>query len=341
MQGKVRHEQSDGVSTLLLFTYADEGYYKFVIPYIYFALRNNPNAVVEICVEDHEKFRAVNKSAEERLHNIYPGRFLIRESSLGKTQNIIPNTVRFIENPVMRAEYLYIGDIDILVFDDVLATHTGLMKRYGIPFSNVVRQDSINSGRLRLTGLHFCLYKDYYPVPDCSDINFTKDNDEHVLYRIMAKKGMMVPNEFQIRPECGIHMSTNRDPAGRHAHGPAYANTKSLRWGGERYYPKFLEQCKEPGFLSLYMLLDIEFRQLLLILESIVTDKLRALHRMACKFIIDKRLLVPFERSLLINLSIARRKSAASGQVKRFKQFSSVLLLMWPYNVQVLEVEPS
>src|SRR5690606_21348350 len=65
-----------------------------------------------------------------------------------------------------------------------------------------------------------------------------QENGEHVLFRMMEAKGVMVPRDFSERPVCGIHMSPNRDPAGRTT-GPtaaAYAVHGALRWPGARYY---------------------------------------------------------------------------------------------------------
>lgn len=322
---------------LLFFAYADVRYACFVAPYVHFALRNNRDAIVEICVDDFEGFSARASAALAVLHQIYPGRFLIRQSEVsGRFDRIIPNTIRFVETPQLVADNIYIGDIDLLVFDDVLAIHRKYMTAASLPFSNVLRQEHVASSRPRLSGLHFCPYKLYYPLADISDLDLAKENDEFVLYELMRRKGVMVDAAFQERPECGIHMSLSRDPLGRTS-GTTLTTYRAGggRWGGEQYYPSLLKQIQEPEFLSLYPHLDLEFRLLLATLEAVASDKSRLLHRTALSYMVDRRLMFS-DISVQLKEAFAHRDAlVAESKFSEAFQLGLKLCTMWPNRVDV------
>lgn len=327
------------IGSLLFFTYADTKYDFFAVPYAYFALRNNPKARVEICLEDVQSFFSRQGEAVATLDKIFPGRALFRQSNVALShKNIVPNTVRFVEHPVWSSEFIYIGDIDLLVFDDVLQIHLRLIEENKIPFSNILRREHAESNAPRLSGLHFCRYSDYYPLPKIEDLSLSVVNDEHVLYEIMKRKGNMVPVEFQVRPECGIHMSLNRDPVGRST-GPAtlnYSTSGTHGWGGRHYYGRLLEQIAEEGFSLLMPKLDLEFRILLLAAEALATNQLRKLHRAACAYFIDKRLLVSEDKLSIKDLfdrraDLIREKDFVGAEALGLKS-----LVLWPRNIEVL-----
>jgi hypothetical protein len=323
---------------LLFFTYADSKYDFFAVPYAYFALRNNPHAQVEICLENVDSFFARQKTAVDALDRTFPGRVLFRQAEcIKQNKAIVPNTVRFVEVPVTKCEYLYIGDIDLLVFDDVLKIHLNLMAENSLPFSNILRREHSDSDAPRLSGLHFCKYENYYPLPDLEGLDLSLANDENVLYEIMRRKGTMVPVDFQIRPECGIHMSLNRDPLGRST-GPATLNYSVIKphgWGGRHYYSRLIEQIAEEDFCILSPRLDFDFRILLMAAEAMATDQMRKLHRAACAYFVDKRMLV-----IDNNLSIKNVFDERSGYIreKDFRCAESLgvmSVLLWPRNTEV------
>lgn len=324
---------------LLFFTYADSKYDMFAVPYAYFALLNNPNSLVEICLENENLFYAKYKDAIELLELIFPKRTLFRQSTYIKNnKNVIPNTLRFVEVPKLKAKYLYIGDIDLLVFEDVCETHLDLMKTYDLPFSNILRVSSNDTKNPRLSGLHFIDYDLYYPLPDISDLNLTIENDEYVLYECMKRKNLMVPLSFQIRPECGIHMSLSRDPLGRTS-GPTqnpFKVDETHAWGGRRYYQRFLKQLKDESFCKLHPYLDISFRLLLIALESAATLQSRAIHRLANSYLVDKRMIFSSNDNFSISDFYKKR-----DEFLKSKDFSSALELgclatiLWPSNIDI------
>lgn len=325
-------------SKLLFFTYSDCKYDLFAIPYAYFALRNNPNSLVEISLENADKFFAKNRVALEILQKIYPSRTLFRQAKVvDKQKNIIPNTVRFIEKASLQAEYLYIGDIDLLVFDDVLRIHVDLIHKHNLPFSNILRKRPSEKDKPRLSGLHFINYDTYYPIPDLSDIDLSKENDEHVLYECMRRKGLMVNEEFQERPECGIHMSLSRDPAGRTS-GPTsgiFTSSIPTGWGGRHYYEKFKEQLKEKEFCELLPHLDLEFKQLLIATEALSSGKTRLLHRLAAGYLLDKRLLISKSNFTISDFYAQRDAMLKAKDFDRAIQLGVQSTAIWPFNVDI------
>ncbi len=323
---------------ILFFTYADEKYDFFAIPYAYFALRNNPNSKVEIILANYDKFAKNNAEALDRINHLYPKRTVFRQSELiKKNKKIVPNTVSFIEKPITVSKYLYIGDIDLLILDDVMNIHLRLIEENNIRFSNMIRANTVNTPKPRLTGLHFVLYEDYFPLADLSDLDLTVENDEYVLYENMKRKGYMVPASFQIRPECGIHMSLNRDPEGRttSAFHDTYDSHSNHKWGGAFYHSRFLEQIKEENFGKLIFLLDFQFRFLLLTLEALATDKLRMLHRFTAAYVLDKRLALNVNHLDRSTFNSLRDKALKENNFDYALQLDSDAMLIWPFSLEV------
>lgn len=324
---------------LIFFTYADRKYDFFAVPYAYFALKNNPEAIVEICFEDYLGFLDNQNEAVELLNKIFPDRFLFRQAeSVEKYKGIIPNTVRFVEKAQREAEYLYIGDIDLLVFDDVLQVHLKLINDYKLPFSNIIRVKKNESDVSRLSGLHFVKYSDYYPLPNIDDMDLATVNDENFLFECMSRKGIMVPPSFQLRPECGIHMSLSRDPLGRSTGQSAgnFAIDVGTGWGGKNYYHKFLHQIKHIEFCELLSTLDLRFRQLILMLEAMIKEKHRMMHRMAASYLLDKRVAVS---SISLNgLGDFYKKRDALMKEKKYEsaiELGCMATLIWPNNIDI------
>lgn len=177
-----------------------------MIPYIYFALKTNNDVAVEVCVDDIVLFRLSQGAGIDALKRIFPDKkFLIRQVRFsGKS---IPNTIRFVEKPDLSADYIYIGDVDILLLDDDITNqHLANMERTGLPYSNIRRK-----GTDRLTGLHFSKFEYYYPIPEISDLDLARMNDEAVLLQLVSRKKLPLPSqELEFRPVHGIHASPNR-----------------------------------------------------------------------------------------------------------------------------------
>jgi hypothetical protein len=203
-----------------VFTYADANYFRFVAPFIYFWFRTNPEVAVEVIVSDYDAYMRWNGRQVEFLEKHFSGReFLIREQTVSR--DIIPNTVRFVEEPQIISEYTYIADIDILVMEtNIIEQHLGEMRRTGLPYSNIKR-DGID----KLSGLHFTSSSAYYPVPDLHDLDLSRENDEAILYQIVKRKGVPI-SDSNFRPVHGIHVSYNRPPVMEDGAIPGWGITK-------------------------------------------------------------------------------------------------------------------
>lgn len=317
---------------LLIVTYANRSYEIFILPFAYFALRNNSCAHVEIFLEDRDAFHAGNAAGIALLNDFYPGRVTLSQSLVARADPLpAPGTIRFLEQPSRSAAYVYIGDIDILVFEDILTVHLALMREHDLPFSNIIRKESIEKGYPKLSGLHFAPYALQYPaiVPD---LNLRVESDEHVLFQLMQNKGVMVPRDFAQRPICGIHMSPNRDPAGRTSGptAPGYATRGVLRWPGAAYYAQFLQQVREEAYCRLFPEFDLGAKLALLTVEGLATGQLRRIHRLVSGYMLDKRLLncvEPLKQKVVVADAVA---ALDAGDLERAAALASIACLLWP-----------
>lgn len=320
---------------LLIYVYADEKYSMFALPYVHFALKYNPLACVEVCFDDLNSFLIKNKNAIKILDEKYHGRYHFRQATILRSSGIIPNTIRFIDPPEMKANYIYIGDIDLIILDDIIATHTGLMKKSGLSYSNVVRKESINTSYPRLTGLHFCHYHDYFPLPDLSDIDLSTANDEYVLYEIMKRKGVELSLDFNIRPECGIHMSLSRTPTGYSsgAMASSFFTVGAHGWGGQVYYEKFMNELVDDFYIKLHPYLDLRFRILVIALEAIIKDLGRELHKYSLAYLCDRRLLIAESKITKAELYEKRSKNIKSKDYDYADMVGIEAINAWPFDM--------
>lgn len=103
---------------MLVYTWADEKYYPFAVLYPLFVLLSNPEALVEIAVADYGAFYEKYKHLLNYYDDKYAGRVLFHQSdNLFEAQ---PGTMRFVTQPLWKAKYVYIGDVDIFVCHDIL-----------------------------------------------------------------------------------------------------------------------------------------------------------------------------------------------------------------------------
>ena len=173
--------------SILFYTCVNEKFWAFGLLYPIFVLNSNPGAKVEVGVENHLRFTHKFKHIISFYEKEYPGR--VRFSAVSFTQKrlfdsrkIVPNSVRFVTQPKLKADYVYIGDADILITEEVASQHLANIEKHHLDFSNVVRPN-----KNRLTGLHFIAYDKMYPLPSLRGINLGKCNDEDLLYQIIQR----------------------------------------------------------------------------------------------------------------------------------------------------------
>jgi hypothetical protein len=239
---------------LNIFTCCNKEYKNFIPLFIISNLFHNKNTFVEICVDELDLDKLDLKESIEYLNKLYINRFLIRKikfekiSINDKLYNVIPNTVRFITEPRIKSEYVYISDIDIITLEgDICDMHISHMNNKSLPFSNIVRPYDVNQNYRRLTGLHFTPYDNYYPIPNYDDLisnGVFSRSDEIFLYELVKKRFNNIDEETKWRPVHGIHVSPNRNPIGE------------MNWGMNNWKKQWLSFRKSPEFLGLELTLN-------------------------------------------------------------------------------------
>ena len=159
----------------MFFTYANAKYHVFATLYPLFALTSNPEAAVEIILSDYEHFARNYGNVIKFYDTTYPGK--VRYTPVD-AKNILPNSVRFLKQPTLKAQYVYIGDIDIFLLEDILPYWLKFMTKHQSDFGNVLRNPN------QLTGLQII-------IPPNTDL--ARTNDEVLLCRLMREKNLRFP----------------------------------------------------------------------------------------------------------------------------------------------------
>lgn len=185
---------------LLFFTYANAKYHAFATLYPLFALQSNPDSIVEIFISEYDIFKKSYANIIEFYDKNYPGK--VRYTPV-EVKNILPNSIRFLVQPTLKAKYVYIGDIDIFLLEDVLDYQLQFMERHQSDFGNVLRNPN------QLTGLHFIPYDKMYPITIPNEMNIARTNDEVLLCYLMRKKNLRFPLKAKLeeRKVHGVHIS--------------------------------------------------------------------------------------------------------------------------------------
>lgn len=267
--------------SLLFFTAADRKY-EFLAPlYIYFALKHNDDAFCEILLEDATSYINRYHNVIHELEILFPNRFCFRTVDFSISH---ASAIRFIYEPSEKYRfcgYVYIGDIDIFILEgDVENLHKENMNKNKIAFSNVIRNTKLK----RLTGLHFAPMQLQYPLPDIRDLDLKNGLDENILFEIMSRKNVMIPNNLTFRPLHGIHISLNRHPFGRTTDGSkrtaSFERVIQLKqikpWRGiedPNYRKKVTNIIKrEKDFMPIYQNINIKGKNFINLLENICDE---------------------------------------------------------------------
>lgn len=208
------------------FTYADEKYYHFVLPYI-FSIMKNTTCGVEILISNKQKFYDLYGKKIANIKNIllwdWDNRVKIKQKL---TLGVIPNTIRFISAPSTKInyDYTYITDVDMIInkdkFEKAIENNFEGMKRNKTCFFNIKREN-----REVLSGIHFVKNKEYFPklsqylklFNDSHKENFYGSinalGDEGFLYQFITgtfgNPQKLTLDNVRILP--GDHLSPNRN----------------------------------------------------------------------------------------------------------------------------------
>lgn len=239
---------------LTVFTVADRSYEPFVLPYIASVLHHNPDARIEIGLENPYSFRRNNSKAIPLLQEAYGSRLAFQQPDFSRCP---ANTVRFISTPHLKSDHVYIGDIDILVLEEIAPTHLAQMQRSGLPFNNIIRP-----GSERLSGLHFSRWDAYYPINIKPE--YVLSHDEPTLYRMVKDRDIGMPDPADtFRPLHGFHLSLNTDP-------------RKVGWGGTRdpnLAASYASFRATQIWRDLEPLLDDRYRRILFVLDVFMAGR--------------------------------------------------------------------
>ena len=198
---------------LLFYTGATNFFHNYIPLYFLFGALEHPGASFEFLVRDVPRMLAVHGESLERIAALSGSVYYLHDVGGNQFEKkpMMENSYRFLIQPFLQSEYVYIGDIDILLAENVLERHR-LFVDSGLPYYNQVRP-----GTNRLTGLHLARYSEMYPLH--RDIwDYANLNDEEILYKSYEIRGALHPKGLDLlqaelgRPNCGIHASLNRLP---------------------------------------------------------------------------------------------------------------------------------
>ena len=196
-------------------------YEKFLPPFIFFALKHNPNSWVEVVVRDKAKFEIGYEKTLDLLKREGFINFHVREFRVSPGRHFA-NTYRFLEVPETQSTYTYIPDVDIMFLKDVAEAYSFPWPDPRLPYNNSIRPSKKRS----LTGLHFVKTKQYF-IPKLLDLQAKiaiqsgrKENDEIILTKLCTKTFGLPHKHWRHKPKLektmvdnlGIHFSPNRGP---------------------------------------------------------------------------------------------------------------------------------
>lgn len=200
------------------FVNADHVYKSFIPIFcaslLYSDTRNRTD--IEIII-DSKKLPENIEKAIEYLREIYiHSKILIRYNMYKAYKNyailnenkVRKDSIRFLIEPTIKNEYIFIGDIDIVyLIENYYDNYLIDMFNRTSCYSNIVRPNTNNT---RLSGVHFSKWNCLYPIllPKNYDLMLC---DENLLLVRLKKLGVNIDYQSKFRPIFGVHMSVNRD----------------------------------------------------------------------------------------------------------------------------------
>jgi hypothetical protein len=151
---------------------------------------------------------------------------------------------RFLQIPFSPTEFVYIGDIDVLILEaHITVQHVFNMKLNNLPFSNVRRVDDDGNLEDRLSGLHFSEWDSFFPQPKLTEEIYNSWSSEFTLFEIVRRNVGNFEIATYFRPIHGFHLSdklflfhnssTHQIGITETSHVNSYLSmTKSNEWNG-------------------------------------------------------------------------------------------------------------
>ena len=220
-----------GNATVNFLSCAEGEDYERILPmFSFYALQNNPGAVVELVVTEPDAFIRVHQRSLAYVRHIH-GSDSICVRAYGSPKEPAPgmvNTRRFFEVPERAAKYTYVSDIDILITEAVVSEkRLEQMLHNHVPYSDVLRRPHSEAEALAaeaLTGLILVETALFYtPALRAAQtqlrIEAQSMTDESFLALLVKTSGLglpPLPNETDFfslyRPQHGLHLSNSRGP---------------------------------------------------------------------------------------------------------------------------------
>lgn len=239
------------MNDLTFFTVSSNKYNNFILPFIYFANKYNPNSNFEIIINDKIISNNILEGKDYLISVLHNSNILLKQ----QTYNIPSSALRFLLEPTNKSNYTYISDIDIMICEEILNFHKHNL--FNNIYNNATRK-YVNKPNY-LSGLHFVKTNDYYNKTKNirNDILNNKismhefSGDENLLYEICIRSNITVDQIsgsttklFNLnRPIHGMHLSLNRFPLKQNININISAGTK--------YIKNFNTVIAEPEFLKL------------------------------------------------------------------------------------------
>jgi len=213
-----------GNATVNFLSCAEGENFERILPmFSFYALQNNPGAVVELVVPEPDAFIRVHQRSLAYVRHIHGS-----DSICVRTYNSpaepapgMVNTRRFFEVPERAAKYTYVSDIDILITEAVVSEkRLEQMLHNHVPYSDVLRRPPTEA----LTGLILVETALFYtPALLAAQtqlrIEAQRMTDESFLALLVKTAGLglpPLPNETDFyslyRPQHGLHLSNSRGP---------------------------------------------------------------------------------------------------------------------------------
>lgn len=246
------------------FTCCNDLYADFAPIFALSSLYHNDDIIVETGFETNDSIIKL-KNQINFINNIYPNKFIVRQvpfarfNHLGKKISVAPNTIRFIETPTIKTDYVYISDIDIICLErNVSSIHIDHITKNKLDYSNIIRENTKNSQFKRMTGLHFTKWENYYPINNFSKLENKGilSHDEVFLFEILKERGLKIDYKNKFRPIHGIHASPNRDPNGK------------LNWGIKKWKNNWIAFRNSSIFFNFEILLSDRIKNIIKIIDK-------------------------------------------------------------------------
>ncbi len=205
---------------MLFFTCATKFHKVFIPFYVYFTKKTNPKARFEFLIDKKTQFLQKN----EKILSYFQSQGINIKFRSIESLNYRPardNSFRFLAQPETKSEFVFIGDVDILITENLLNYYINFFES-NFNYVNLVRKD-----RERLSGLHCFKYDAHYPLVDEEKLCQTIEDDEKLLFSLLKSKGILIDmkeekrlvdrvkelnNGKVVRRQHGIHISINRLP---------------------------------------------------------------------------------------------------------------------------------